>query len=432
MAQQRPSDDRQQNRGPQFPASRRYVALWTGVVAAALLGLIVLSAMVGDDDRGRADASDTGQPYGLLRSLRQEAQVDGGDPSGLAGGIRLGAQGRPTPQAWSRLHHQEMDMVRAVEAVQAAVVGVVNWQRAGDAMTRSAELVEAGTGSGVIYDVKGDVALVVTNHHVIAGANQVEVVCGLGERTVAQVVGADPLTDLAVLAIDAAFAKGVASFGDSDGLVPGQLAIAIGNPLGLDFSQTVTVGVISATNRSIPLDFDSDGEAEWELETIQTDAAINPGNSGGALVNLRGEVIGINSMKISETGIEGMGFAIPVNDALPVIRQLEEQGVIQRAYLGVSPKNLQAIPLEQQHIHLSLPPHVVSGVVVLNAEFPARQAGLAPMDVIVGLDGQKIESAADLRRYLYTQKKPGDTVRVTFWRGREQKETVVRLSSMPE
>jgi serine protease Do len=400
------------------------------VVIAALLGLTVLPAFLGDGDGYPSERGIRGRD-GMFRPIRQEAENKTSDPSGIAGGVRYGAQGRPSAQSWQQLHRQEADMVRAVETVQAAVVGVVNLQQADDAMTRPAELVEAGTGSGVIYDVQGDVAHVVTNQHVIAGASRVEVVCGLGERTEAVVVGADPLTDLAVLAIDAAFAKGVATFGDSDQLVPGQLAIAIGNPLGLDFSQTVTAGVISATNRSIPLDFDGDGEAEWELETIQTDAAINPGNSGGALVNLRGEVVGINSMKISETGIEGMGFAIPANDALPVIRQLEEHGAIQRSYLGVTPKNLQAIPIEQQQTHLQLPPDVVSGVVVLDAESPASQAGLSPMDVIVGLDGLSIQSAADLRRYLYTQKRPGDTVRVSFWRGRERKETVVRLTSMP-
>lgn len=426
MANKRRTDESRQRR-PRL-VSRRYVTVWSSVVLAALLGLIAMPAVV---DEGETTGERGMAGEGLFRPIRQEGS-DNSDPVGLADGLRRGAHGRPLFQTGQGLHRQEKDMVRAVEAVQAAVVGVVNLQRTGDAMTRSAALVEAGTGSGVIYDVQGDVAYIVTNHHVIAGANRVEVVCGLGERTVARVVGADPLTDLAVLAIDAAFAKGVARFGDSDRLVPGQLAIAIGNPLGLDFSQTVTAGVISATNRSIPLDFDGDGEAEWELETIQTDAAINPGNSGGALVNSRGEVIGINSMKISEAGIEGMGFAIPVNDALSIIRQLEERGSIQRSYMGVTPKNLQAIPMEQLQSILQLPPEVVSGVVVLDVEPPASQAGLVPMDVIVGLDGQAIESAADLRRYLYTKTEPGDAVRVTFWRGMEQNETVVRLTAMPE
>jgi serine protease Do len=321
-------------------------------------------------------------------------------------------------------------MVRAVEAVRPAVVGVVNLQRAGDGMRRQAEMVEAGTGSGVVYEVKGNVAHVVTNNHVIEGASQVEVVCGIGDRAAAKVLGADSLTDLAVLAVDARFVKGVARFGNSDQLVPGQQAIAIGNPLGLDFSQTVTAGVISATNRAIPLDFDGDGEAEWELETIQTDAAINPGNSGGALVNLRGEVVGINSLKISDAGIEGMGFAIPVNDALPIIRQLAEEGQIQRPYLGITPKSLQAIPNQERVNQLRLPQEVISGVVVLRADPPARQAGLKPMDVIVQMDDQSIHSAADLRRYLYTRKRPGETVRISYLRGGELRETVIRLTPM--
>jgi len=430
MTHRHPSDDEAWEKRFKPLANRRYVTLWSSVVIAALLGVTVLPAFFGAEG-GNGNGASPAARHGLFRPLAQNTAPNGGDPSGLAGGMRQGADGRATAQSWQWLHRQEADLVRAVEAVQAAVVGVVNLQRVGDVMTRKAELAEAGTGSGVIYEVQGDVAHVVTNHHVIAGANRVEVVCGQGERIVAEVVGADPLTDLAVLAIDAAFVKGVAAFGDSDRLVPGQLAIAIGNPLGLDFSQTVTVGVISATNRSIPLDLDGDGEAEWELETIQTDAAINPGNSGGALVNLRGEVIGINSMKISETGIEGMGFAIPVNDAVPVIRQLAERGRIQRPYLGVTPKNLQAIPMEQRQTYLQVPDDVMSGVVVLDAEEPASRAGLAAMDVIVGLDDQTVASTADLRRYLYTHKKPGDTVRVIFWRGRERRETAVTLQSMP-
>ncbi len=420
---QRPDNDRKAVGG------RRYLMFWSGVVIATLFGLMLLPAFI-DGGEGGGVFGNFGAG-GRLKPVRQEVGTKAGDPSGTAGGYRFGPQGSPSPQIMQQLNRRETDMVRAVEAVRPAVVGVVNLQRAGDAMTRHAELVEAGTGSGVIYEVKGNIAHVVTNHHVIQGANQVEVVCGIGDRVKANVIGADALTDLAVLAIDARFVKGVARFGNSDQLVPGQQAIAIGNPLGLDFSQTVTAGVISATNRSIPLDFDGDGDAEWELETIQTDAAINPGNSGGALVNLRGEVVGINSLKISDTGIEGMGFAIPVNDALPIIRQLVEQGEIERPYLGVTPKNLHAIPNEERQSQLRLPQDVVSGVVVLEVEQPARQAGLVPMDVIVQLDDQDIHSAADLRRYIYTQKRPGETVRVSYLRGRELRYAVIRLDAMP-
>lgn len=423
QGERRPDDDRKPVGG------RRYLIFWSGVVIAAMFGLMILPAFLDDGGDGSGASGGPGAGRGW-RPVRYEAGTQAGDTTGTAGGYRFGPQGSPTPQVLGRLNRRETDMVRAVEAVRPAVVGVVNLQRAGDGMRRQAEMVEAGTGSGVVYEVKGNVAHVVTNNHVIEGASQVEVVCGIGDRAAAKVLGADSLTDLAVLAVDARFVKGVARFGNSDQLVPGQQAIAIGNPLGLDFSQTVTAGVISATNRAIPLDFDGDGEAEWELETIQTDAAINPGNSGGALVNLRGEVVGINSLKISDAGIEGMGFAIPVNDALPIIRQLAEEGQIQRPYLGITPKSLQAIPNQERVNQLRLPQEVISGVVVLRVDPPARQAGLKPMDVIVQMDDQSIHSAADLRRYLYTRKRPGETVRISYLRGGELRETVIRLTPM--
>lgn len=187
------------------------------------------------------------------------------------------------------------------------------------------QLMERGTGSGVIYDKAGYIA---TNNHVVEGASEIIVSLPDGRTVKGKVLGADAVTDLAVVKIDADNLT-VATFGDSDTLQVGEPAIAIGNPLGLEFRGSVTAGVISALNRSIEV-----GERKFNL--IQTDAAINPGNSGGALVNADGEVVGINSAKVAVSGVEGIGFAIPINTAKPILQELAERGRIARPYLGAS------------------------------------------------------------------------------------------------
>ena len=233
-----------------------------------------------------------------------------------------------------------------------------------------------------------------------------------GKKTTAKVVGADALTDLAVLTIDASYASATLTFGDSSSIRPGDTAIAIGNPLGLDFSRSVTQGIISATNRSVSVDT-SDGA--WELNVIQTDAAINAGNSGGALINTSGEVIGINSMKISESGVEGLGFAIPSNDVIPIVDELIKNGKIARPYLGVSLANVEEIP---QYYVQNVPEAAHSGVMVTGVEnnSAAAKAGFQQQDIIVAVDGEKVSTAAELRKQLYT-KKIGDQVSFTIYRG---------------
>jgi serine protease Do len=282
---------------------------------------------------------------------------------------------------------------------------------------------EQGTGSGVVFEKKDGKAYIVTNYHVIEGAKEVEVALGNGERVKAELVGADALTDLAVLSIDDKYVSTVAEFGDSDAIKTGEPAIAIGNPLGLDFSNTVTMGIISAKERSIEV------QNGWELNVIQTDAAINPGNSGGALVNIAGQVIGINSLKIAQYGmqsgllasgtpVEGMGFAIPINDAIPVIEELMNHGKVSRPFMGVQLLDLVAIDSYHWQNTLKLPEDVKQGVVITAVEplSPADKAGLQERDVIVAIDGEAIANGGDLRQYLYKQAKIGDTIKVKVYR----------------
>jgi serine protease Do len=321
---------------------------------------------------------------------------------------------------------------KAVDKAGGAVVGINNIQSSNfwsDKGNKSEEA--AGTGSGVIYKKEGNNAYVVTNHHVVEGATKLEVSLSDGTKIPATLLGSDVWTDLAVLEIDASKIKKVAEFGNSDTLKMGEPVIAIGNPLGPTFSGSVTQGIISGLKRTIPVDIDQDGIIDWQAEVLQTDAAINPGNSGGALINIAGQVIGINSMKIAQQAVEGIGLSIPINSAKPIINDLEKFGNVKRPFMGVDLKSVKEIPAYYQEEALKLPRNVNYGValrqVVPNS--PAAQAGLKELDVIVEMDGQKINDVIDLRKLLYQKKKIGDQLKVKFYREGKLKETTLKLVS---
>lgn len=308
--------------------------------------------------------------------------------------------------------------VRAVEKVEDAVVGVINIRRVTDFWSQRTSTVESGQGSGVIFAKKNGKAYIITNNHVISGSERVEISLPGGKKEPAKVLGADAFADLAVLEIDGSEVTTVAELGDSDSLKVGEPAIAIGNPLGLEFSRTVTQGIISGLDRSMPVDIDENGETDWELDVIQTDAAINPGNSGGALVNINGQVIGINTLKIAREDVEGLGFAIPINDVKKITEHLMKDGYLKRGYLGIAPRDLTNIPRYAWKEELNLPDEVKAGVVIMSiGEFsPAAKAGLRQYDVITKLDDTEINSGAQLRKYLTLNKTAGETVKVTFYR----------------
>lgn len=317
-------------------------------------------------------------------------------------------------------------VTEAVNKVSDAVVGVVNIQQV--SFWDQTQEGEAGTGSGVIYKKEGDKAYIVTNHHVVAGAHQLEVVLNDETRIPAELVGSDQLMDLAVLVVDAKHVKKVAEFGNSDTVKPGEPVLAIGNPLGLQFAGSVTQGIISGTERTIPVDIDENGTVDWQAEVLQTDAAINPGNSGGALVNLDGKVIGINSMKIAESAVEGIGLSIPINIAIPIINDLEKFGEVKRPYMGIGLQSLEDIPSYYWEEALNLPKDVKNGVIVMSVEpmSPAQRAGLREKDVIIELAGKKVENVLQLRKQLYSQK-VGSTVEVKFYRNGELKTVKLKL-----
>ena len=333
------------------------------------------------------------------------------------------------------------DITEAVEKVEGAVVSVINMQQQNtegfnglfgttESPQEDDQLQTAGEGSGVIYKTDGDSSYVVTNNHVIEGSDAIEVLMKDGTKVEAELVGADSWTDLAVLKISSENVTTVAEFGDSDLLNVGEPAIAIGSPLGTNYASSVTSGIISAKNRSVPADIDGDGAADWEMTAIQTDAAINPGNSGGALVNIAGQVIGINSMKISSDTVEGMGFAIPSNDVVEIIAELEANGEVVRPVLGISLLDLSQISEQQQSAVLELPDDVNSGVVVAQVEAgsAAEQGGLEQYDVIVGFNGEEITDTIELRQAIYSTD-VGQEVEIEVYRGGELVTVNVTMTS---
>ncbi|WP_127582164.1 S1C family serine protease [Paenibacillus koleovorans] len=335
-------------------------------------------------------------------------------------------------------------VVKAVNTVKPTVVSIISAGRetaapapsaspgAGSGASPSLQAPaqqKIGIGSGVIFQKNGNKAYVVTNNHVVQNATQVEVVLSNGEHKKAEIKGRDQITDLAVLEMDGDGIKVLAEFGDSAKLQSGETAIAIGNPLGLGFSQTTTVGVISSPNRRIPISFSNDGSYDWEMDVIQTDAAINQGNSGGALVNLDGQVVGINSMKVSETGVEGLGFAIPINQVKETIDSLIKYGKVKRPYLGVTTDALRAYKGTEG---LKLPDTVKNGLIVMDALGPAKDAGLLANDVITELDGKAVSTNLMLRQYLYQEKKIGDTLKITYYRAGKKATATVTLTERKE
>ncbi|MDA8234360.1 MAG: trypsin-like peptidase domain-containing protein [Clostridia bacterium] len=279
---------------------------------------------------------------------------------------------------------------------------------------------EQGSGSGIIIDPKG---YIITNNHVVQGAEEIMVSLANGREVPGKIVGRDPRTDLAVVKIDPTKAGEItiAPLGDSNQVVVGELAVAIGNPLGKEFARTVTAGIISALNRTISV-----GEQKFTL--IQTDAAINPGNSGGALVNGKGEVIGINSVKILNERVEGLNFAIPINIAKPIIKDLIEKGKVVRPWLGIYYRGGQVNSKMAGENKLPVDYGIVVDKVVTDG--PAAMAGMKNGDIIFALEMKPIKEFSDLQQGL-EKYKIGEKVRLKVVRDKKITEISVVLGEMP-
>ncbi len=383
------------------------------LILGGLLGVVIVQGMNSQQAQLGSEVTATPEATATPAPTQQAQAVSGGATTSLAA-----------------LSNQIADVVASV---QDSVVGIHNYQTVttggnyggyfggfyfpyyggGDSEPQTIEQL-AGSGSGVIYSADG---YVITNYHVIEGASRVTVVLHSGEEIEAEVIGGDELQDIALLKVDRTDLS-PATLGDSDQVRTGEFAIAIGSPLGDELSGTTTYGIISYANRTLEVD-------GAYLSMIQTDAAINAGNSGGALLNVNGEVIGINSRKTSGSTssgstIEGIGFAIPINDVKDIVEELIATGKITRPGLGIT----------GQEVHFSnMDPGIL--VVSVNEGSPAEAAGMKQMDIITAIDGQQVTSFSSLQSVLYSHD-VGDTVTITVLRSGETLDLQVTLAEVEE
>ena len=333
-------------------------------------------------------------------------------------------------------YKNENSTTQAVNKVKDAVVSIITYSsnsrqssvfNADEANSDSDNQQIASEGSGVIYKKNDKDAYLVTNTHVINGASKVDIRLADGTKVPGEIVGSDTFSDIAVVKISSEKVTTVAEFGDSSQLSVGETAIAIGSPLGSEYANTVTQGIISSLNRNVSLKSE-DGQA-ISTKAIQTDTAINPGNSGGPLVNIQGQVIGITSSKIASNGgtsVEGLGFAIPSNDAQNIIKQLESDGKVTRPALGIQMVNLSNVGASDLR-KLNIPSGLTSGVVVRSVQnnMPAN-GHLQKYDVITKVDDKEIASSTDLQHALYNHA-IGDTIKVTYYRNGKEETTSIKL-----
>ena len=334
-------------------------------------------------------------------------------------------------------YKNENSTTQAVNKVKDAVVSIITYSSSssrqssvfnGDETNSDSDNQQiASEGSGVIYKKDDKDAYLVTNTHVINGASKVDIRLADGTKVPGEIVGSDTFSDIAVVKISSEKVTTVAEFGDSSQLSVGETAIAIGSPLGSEYANTVTQGIISSLNRNVSLKSE-DGQA-ISTKAIQTDTAINPGNSGGPLINIQGQVIGITSSKIASNGgtsVEGLGFAIPSNDAQNIIKQLESDGKVTRPALGIQMVNLSNVGASDLR-KLNIPSGLTSGVVVRSVQnnMPAN-GHLQKYDVITKVDDKEIASSTDLQHALYNHA-IGDTIKVTYYRNGKEETTSIKL-----
>ena len=329
-------------------------------------------------------------------------------------------------------HINNTDKNKMIEQASKSVVGVINKQSAnnpyGDLfgnLQKDNDSVESGTGSGVIYKIKDGDAYIVTNHHVVEGASNIEINLSDNQRIEAELLGSDPLTDIAVVKAKSVKGMEAIDFANSSDVKIGDDVMAIGNPLGLEFSNSVTEGIISGTEREMNV---RTSEGHSTITVMQTDAAINPGNSGGALVNQNGDLVGINSMKISSTEVEGIGFAIPSNEVDTLIQELETNGSIERPYVGISMIDVENLPKEYID---ELKIKDKKGIVIAQKD-PKANHNLKQGDVITKINDEAVNNIAEFRKYLYDKTSVGDRVEFTIIRDGKTTTETVTLSSRNE
>lgn len=318
--------------------------------------------------------------------------------------------------------------IKSVEVVDNSIADAV--EKAYDAVV----VIEAynndtlkSTGTGFVYKKTGGKGYIMTNNHVVDDANNVKIIYSNGTTTTADILGKETYSDIAVLTVKDDTVLSVVSLGDSTKMRLGDTVFTIGSPLGSEYSGTVTRGILSNKDRLVAVSLTSGSTSDWIMKVLQTDAAINPGNSGGPLLNINGEVIGINSLKLVENEIEGMGFAIPIEDAIYYAEILEKGEKISRPYIGIGMLDI-SNPYSLRYYGINIDSSVTSGVVITEVEknSPAYKAGLQKGDVIYQINDEDVNSIAEFRYVLY-KSRPGDTITLKYYRGADKKSVNVKL-----
>ncbi len=307
----------------------------------------------------------------------------------------------------------EDSLSSGIENIYDAVVVVENY--------KNSKL--TGIGSGFIYSKNG---YIMTNHHVIENASEIRVILMSGETVEAQIIGSDEYADIAVIKIDNKHVNKVANLGNNDETKVGDIVFTIGSPISSEYSGTVTKGILSGKNRMVEVSVNSNSN-DWIMNVMQTDAAINPGNSGGPLCNVNGDVIGINSMKLVESQIEGIGFAIPIEDAIEYADNIVSGKEIKRAFLGVTMGDISS-KYNLLRRGITLDESITSGVVVYETEVngPSYNAGIEKGDVITKIGDYDVKNVAQLRYYLFKYN-PNDKIKIKVIREKEIKELDIVL-----
>ena len=283
----------------------------------------------------------------------------------------------------------------------------------------------SGTGSGFIYKKDTTTGYIITNHHVVDGATSVSIINSAGIKAEAKVLGSDEYSDIAVLSTDVANVVSIAEIGDSTKMSLGDTVFTVGSPLGSKYQGTVTKGIISGKDRQVTVGLTN---GSFVMEVLQIDAAINPGNSGGPLVDINGQVIGVNSLKLVQDQIEGMGFAIPIEIAMASVEKLEKGEKIERPQLGVQMMDLSNRSLLSRY-QVEIDKSITSGVVIISVENgkPASNSGLQKGDVIISVNGKEVTDSAHFKYMLYKYE-VGESIVVGYIRDGNKRETTVELT----
>lgn len=323
----------------------------------------------------------------------------------------------------SKVELTENSIALSVEKAYDGVVTVVSYKNNQ----------KISTGSGFVYKKDDKVGYIMTNNHVVDGADKVEVVMSNNETVEATILGKETYSDIAVLSINKDKVLSVLEIGDNSKMKLGDTVFTIGAPMGLEYSGTVTKGILSGKDRMVEVSF-SGSTSDYYMKVLQTDAAISPGNSGGPLLDVNGAVIGINSLKLVKDEVEGMGFAIPIEIALSYVDRLEKGETISRPYLGIQTLDAASYNSNkfyyQRNYHFNIDSSIEEGVIVASVEkgSVAEKAGLKEGDVIFQIDGTDTSDSSHFRYLLYKYK-VGDIITVKFYRGKDVKELKIVLSA---